>query len=51
MKHKLDWKKDPMVELAHALNTNFQFLHTIVPSNLSNFINESKAHLMIKMVV
>ncbi len=38
-----------MVEFAHALNTNFQFLHTIVPSNLSNFLNKSKAHPMIKM--
>jgi hypothetical protein len=40
-----------MVEFAHALNNNFQFLHPIVPSNLSNFINESKAHPIIKMDV
>jgi hypothetical protein len=40
-----------MVEFSHALNNNFQFLRTIVPSNLSNFINESKAHAMIKMDV
>jgi len=49
MKHKLDWKKDPMVEFSRALNNKFQFFHTLVPSNPSNFINESKAHPMIKM--
>jgi hypothetical protein len=38
-----------MVEFSRALNNNFQFLHTLVPSNLFNFINESKAHPMIKM--